>query len=127
RERREQDPHRNPGRYRAGQRDRRLTAVIRLQAALPAQYPRMVPTNATVPRSRFRSQRIAQFTESVIREMTRLAVRHGAINLAQGFPDFTAPAVLKNAAVEAIDADINQYAITWGAKPFRDPIAAKYQ
>ena len=104
-----------------------MTAVIRLQAALPAQYPRMVPTNATVPRSRFRSQRIAQFTESVIREMTRLAVRHGAINLAQGFPDFPAPAVLQNAAVEAIDADINQNAITWGAKPFRDAIAAKYQ
>ena len=87
----------------------------------------MVPTNATVLRSRFRSQRIAQFTESVIREMTRLAVRHGAINLAQGFPDFPAHAELKNAAVQAIDADINQYAITWGAKPFRDAIAAKYQ
>jgi aminotransferase len=87
----------------------------------------MMPTNATVLRSRFRSQRIAQFTESVIREMTRLAVRHGAINLAQGFPDFPAPAVLKSAAVQAIDADINQYAITWGAKPFRDAIAAKYQ
>ncbi len=59
--------------------------------------------------------------------MTRLAVRHGAINLAQGFPDFPAPAILKNAAAEAIDADINQYAITWGAKPFRDAIAAKYR
>ena len=59
--------------------------------------------------------------------MTRLAVRHGAINLAQGFPDFPAPAVLKSAAAEAIAADINQYAITWGAKPFRDAIAAKYR
>src|SRR5690349_7976100 len=59
--------------------------------------------------------------------MTRLAVRHGAINLAQGFPDFPAPAALKSAAAEAIDGDINQYAITWGAKPFRDAIAAKYQ
>jgi aminotransferase len=59
--------------------------------------------------------------------MTRLAVRHGAINLAQGFPDFPAPDALKTAAAEAIDADINQYAITWGAKPFRDAIAAKYQ
>src|ERR1019366_888389 len=103
RERREQDPHRNPGRYRAGQRDRRLTAVIRLQAALPAQYPRMVPTNATVPRSRFRSQRIAQSPKPVTREMPRRAVRPGPINLAQAFPDFPAPAVLKNAAVEAID------------------------
>ena len=59
--------------------------------------------------------------------MTRLAVRHGAINLAQGFPDFPAPEALKRAAAEAIDADINQYAITWGAKAFRDAIAAKYQ
>ena len=58
--------------------------------------------------------------------MTRLAVRHKATNLAQGFPDFPAPAELKRAAAEAIDADINQYAITWGAKPFRDAIAAKY-
>ncbi len=67
------------------------------------------------------------FTESVIREMTRLAMRAGAINLAQGFPDFPAPEALKNAAAEAIAADVNQYAITWGAKPFRDAIAAKYQ
>ena len=59
--------------------------------------------------------------------MTRLAGRYGAINLAQGFPDFPAPEALKRAAAEAIDADINQYAITWGAKPFRDAIAAKYQ
>ena len=59
--------------------------------------------------------------------MTRLALRHGAINLAQGFPDFPAPAALKQAAADAIAADINQYAITWGAKPFRDAIAAKYQ
>ena len=81
-------------------------------------YPRMV---------RFRSQRIENFTESVIREMTRLALRHGAINLAQGFPDFPAPAALKQAAAEAIACDINQYAITWGAKPFRDAIAAKYR
>jgi aminotransferase len=80
----------------------------------------------TGTRERFRSKRIERFTESVIREMTRLAVRHGAINLAQGFPDFPAPADLKRAAQEAIDADINQYAITWGAKPFRDAIAGKY-
>ncbi len=58
--------------------------------------------------------------------MTRQALRHGAINLAQGFPDFPAPLALKQAAAEAIGADVNQYAITWGAKPFRDAIAAKY-
>jgi aminotransferase len=78
-------------------------------------------------RARFRSARTADFTESVIREMTRLAVIHQAVNLAQGFPDFPAPAVLKDAACEAIHADINQYSITWGAKPFRDAIAAKYR
>src|SRR2546421_4856904 len=83
-------------------------------------------TPAADLRARFRSQRISRFTESVIREMTRLAFRHNAINLAQGFPDFPAPAALKQAAHDAIDADINQYAITWGAKPFRDAIAAKY-
>ncbi|MBX9602007.1 MAG: aminotransferase class I/II-fold pyridoxal phosphate-dependent enzyme [Bryobacteraceae bacterium] len=78
-------------------------------------------------RDRFRSRRTAGFTESVIREMTRLAVRHGAVNLAQGFPDFAAPDILKQAAKDAIDAEFNQYAITWGAKPFRDAIAAKYR
>jgi aspartate/methionine/tyrosine aminotransferase len=86
-----------------------------------------VSTSATVLRARFRSQRILRFTESVIREMTRLAVRHGAINLAQGFPDFPAPEALKQAAADAIAADINQYAITWGARPLRNAIAAKYQ
>jgi aminotransferase len=85
-----------------------------------------VSSTVTALRARFRSQRISRFTESVIREMTRLAINKKAINLAQGFPDFPAPAVLKQAAADAIAADINQYAITWGAKPFRDAIAAKY-
>ena len=74
----------------------------------------------------FKSCRTANFTESVIREMTRLAIRYGAVNLAQGFPDFAAPVDLKKAAIQAIEADHNQYSITWGAKPFRDAIAAKY-
>lgn len=65
------------------------------------------------------------FTESVIREMTRLALEHGAVNLSQGYPDFPAPELLKKAASEAIFADINQYAITWGAKRFRDALAEK--
>jgi len=77
--------------------------------------------------ARFHSRRTAGFTESVIREMTRLAIRHGAVNLAQGFPDFGAPAEIKEAARAAIDADINQYSITWGAKPLREAIAAKYR
>ncbi|MEP7352930.1 MAG: aminotransferase class I/II-fold pyridoxal phosphate-dependent enzyme [Acidobacteriota bacterium] len=59
--------------------------------------------------------------------MSRLAAKHGAVNLAQGFPDFSAPEVIKEAARQAISDDINQYAITWGAKPFRDAIAAKYR
>jgi aminotransferase len=83
--------------------------------------------NAELARQRFRSQRTARFTESVIREMTRLALRHGAVNLAQGFPDFSAPAELKQAACDAINGDVNQYAITWGARPFREAIAAKYR
>ena len=81
----------------------------------------------TAPAARiFKSDRTEQFTESVIREMTRLAIRHGAVNLAQGFPDFPAPIDLKQAAVRAIEADHNQYSITWGVKAFRDAIAAKY-
>jgi aspartate/methionine/tyrosine aminotransferase len=75
--------------------------------------------------SRMLSDRIAIFTESVIREMTRLALEHDAINLAQGFPDFAAPEAIKEAAVEAIRADYNQYAITWGARPLREAIARK--
>jgi aminotransferase len=71
------------------------------------------------------SQKAARFTESVIREMTREAMAHGAINLAQGFPDFPAPEQIKQAAVYAVRADLNQYAITWGAKDFRDAIAKK--
>lgn len=79
-----------------------------------------------MPAKSFRSVRTRDFTESVIREMTRLAIRHGATNLAQGFPDFSAPEELKQAAAEAIFANHNQYSITWGAKPFRDAVARKY-
>src|ERR1043165_9099933 len=71
------------------------------------------------------SQKATQFTESVIREMTRLAMLHNAVNLSQGFPDFAAPEILKKAAIEAINNDINQYAITWGAKNFRDALVYK--
>jgi L-glutamine---4-(methylsulfanyl)-2-oxobutanoate aminotransferase len=71
------------------------------------------------------SKKAASFTESVIREMTREAVKYGAVNLGQGFPDFAAPFDIKEKAIEAIAADHNQYAITWGVKSFRDAIAAK--
>jgi aminotransferase len=67
-----------------------------------------------------------RFTESVIREMTRFALAHGAVNLSQGFPDFPAPEFLKQAAADALAADVNQYAITWGAKPLREAIAADW-
>jgi len=73
------------------------------------------------------SQRSLRFTESVIREMTRLANQHGAVNLSQGFPDFPAPELIKEAAARAVMADVNQYAITWGAKSLRDALVAKQQ
>jgi aminotransferase len=72
------------------------------------------------------SAKASRFTESVIREMTRLAHRHGAVNLSQGFPDFQAPAAIKQAAADAIHADINQYAVTWGAPALRQAIAADF-
>lgn len=72
------------------------------------------------------SLKAGQFTESVIREMTRLALAHNAVNLSQGFPDFAAPEEIKAAARDAIARDINQYAITWGAKSLRNAIAAKF-
>ena len=71
------------------------------------------------------SAKAERFTESVIREMNRLAVAAGAVSLSQGFPDFPAPHELKQAAADAVFGDVNQYAITWGAKPLRDAIAAK--
>lgn len=83
------------------------------QSALQQEGPRGVSTKAQ------------SFTESVIRGMTRLALQHDAINLAQGFPDFAAPDAIKRAAQEAIAADINQYAITWGAPSLRRAIADK--
>jgi aspartate/methionine/tyrosine aminotransferase len=75
---------------------------------------------------RMLSAKVEHFTESVIREMTRLAMKHGALNLAQGFPDFAAAPEIKLAAIEAIAADDNQYAITWGQKPLRDALVEKF-
>jgi aspartate/methionine/tyrosine aminotransferase len=82
-------------------------------------------SETATPKKQFLSDRVAHFTESVIREMTRQAMVHGAINLAQGFPDFPAPAEIKTAAQQAIAEDLNQYAITWGAKNLREAIAQK--
>src|SRR4249920_3836386 len=72
------------------------------------------------------SKKATQFTESVIREMTRLNHLHGGVNLSQGFPDFPAPQAIKDAACAAINADINQYAVTWGAPPLREAIAREF-
>jgi aspartate/methionine/tyrosine aminotransferase len=83
-------------------------------------------TNMTQIARRMLSAKAEQFTESVIREMTRLAMKHNAVNLSQGFPDFAAPEEIKEAARQAISDDINQYAITWGAKPLRDAVVEKF-
>src|SRR5919198_4221208 len=85
----------------------------------------MEPTGAARLRT---AERASRFTESVIREMTRLLLLHQGergVNLAQGFPDFPASDELKAAAKAAIDADENQYAITWGSRPLREAIAWK--
>jgi aminotransferase len=82
-------------------------------------------TTPSTSKSRHVSRKASSFTESVIREMTREALKYGAVNLSQGFPDFSAPEDIKRRAMEAIEQDINQYAITWGSKDFRDAIAAK--
>src|SRR5207244_9017914 len=72
------------------------------------------------------AKRTESFTESVIREMTRIANLHEAVNLAQGFPDFPMPEPMKEAACTAIHADINQYAVTWGTATLRTAISEKY-
>ena len=81
----------------------------------------------TTQRKHFLSDKVEHFTESVIREMTRQAMLYGAVNLAQGFPDFPAPAEIKQAASAAIESDVNQYAITWGAKNLRNAIARQLE
>jgi len=86
----------------------------------------MTTTQTDIAR-RMLSVKAERFTESVIREMTRLALKHNAVNLSQGFPDFAAPAEVKEAARHAISDDINQYAITWGAKALRDAIVEKFE
>jgi aspartate/methionine/tyrosine aminotransferase len=86
----------------------------------------LAPEGIAQAARRMLSAKAERFTESVIREMTRLAMQHQAVNLAQGFPDFAAPAEIKEAARTAIANDVNQYAITWGAKDLRDAIVEKF-
>jgi len=73
------------------------------------------------------SKRVQGFTESVIREMTRVSAQYGGVNLAQGFPNFAPPRVLVEAAHRALDGDFHQYAITWGARNLREAIAQKFE
>src|SRR6202045_4711657 len=80
-----------------------------------------------IPQKSFLSHKVARFTESVIREMTRQAMLHGAVNLSQGFPRLPAPAEIKLAAQQAIADDLNQYAITWGSKNLRNAIARQME
>ena len=86
-----------------------------------------VPPNSMVAMTPRTAARTHTFTESVIRDMTRVARRYEAINLAQGFPDFPAPGLLKDAACRAIQDDVNQYAVTWGTNGLRSALTAKYR
>src|SRR3989304_3640925 len=74
----------------------------------------------------FSSDRANKFTESVIRDMTRVCLKHQGVNLAQGFPDFPASEEIKEGAVRAIRSDFNQYAITWGTPSLRQSIVEKF-
>lgn len=73
------------------------------------------------------SERTKDFTDSVIRRMTRIANKYGAVNLSQGFPDFNPPKQITDRLSEVASEGPHQYALTWGAKNFRDAIAAKYE
>ena len=85
-----------------------------------------MPQNISDRRPHRTAHRTHRFTESVIREMTRVAYEHDAVNLAQGFPDFPCPDVLKAAASDALVGDINQYSITWGAPRLRSALERAY-
>src|SRR5438067_1923698 len=71
------------------------------------------------------ADRVSRFSESIIREMTRLSLQYGGLNLSQGFPDFPAPPEVKEAACRAIMEEANQYSVTWGIAPLRQAIAEK--
>ncbi len=107
---------------------RRSSAQENLKSPLLAKNarngaPALPESRPSLAGKHFLSDKVSHFTESVIREMTRQAMLHGAVNLAQGFPDFPAPVEIKLAAQQAVAADVNQYAITWGAKNLRNAIA----
>src|SRR4051812_4978525 len=97
-----------------------MTVRLRALDALTRTVRGAAPTSMHLP---LLSHKAARFAESVIRGMSIEALKYRAVNLAQGMPDFPAPAELKAAACRAIEADINQYAITWGAKDLRQAVA----
>ena len=72
------------------------------------------------------SNRTADFTDSVIRRMTRISNRYGAVNLSQGFPDFEPPREILDRLAQVTKEDFHQYSITWGAQNFREALAEKY-
>jgi aminotransferase len=86
----------------------------------------LVDARTKTPGARI-SRTAAGFTDSAIREMTRLANQYGAVNLSQGFPDYPAPDAVKRAACDAVMADVNQYATSWGARALVDAVAADLQ
>src|SRR2546427_4686827 len=117
-----------PRRRRAVSATTAGNTLVRCNSALQSRRLMSTPESKIAGISRrMISAKAEQFTESVIREMTRLAMKHNAVNLSQGYPDFAAPAEVKEAARQAISDDINQYAITWGAKELRDAIARKFE
>src|SRR6266567_1566480 len=125
---RSRPPPAAPRRRRAVSATTAGNTLVRCNSALQSRRLMSTPESKIAGISRrMISAKAEQFTESVIREMTRLAMKHNAVNLSQGFPDFAAPAEIKEAARQAISDDINQYAITWGAKPLRDAIVEKFE
>ena len=71
------------------------------------------------------SKRTVGFTDSVIRRMTRVSNKYGAVNLSQGFPDFEPPKAILDRLAEVTKEDFHQYSITWGAQNFREALAEK--
>ena len=119
---RERDrPWRHPRCFRRLAADVVRTRPFLADVAPGSQNPWMLDPTARTAR------RTHGFTESVIREMTRVAAMHEALNLAQGFPDFPAPDALKAAACDAVRRDLNQYAVTWGSPRIRRALAEAYQ
>lgn len=86
-----------------------------------------LPVTQPFARSSRMASRAQRIGISIFSEMSRLAAEHNAVNLSQGFPDFDTPQFLKEAAVEAIGRNVNQYAVSHGAPRLRKAVAAKVE